>query len=150
MSLMTLLPMLGLNIPAPLLSVGMKLMQTPGVFKDGAFNQDLALEQLPSIIKDDMTVTKALVNIGLRGIGISPAAATLAANYAFDSNGERTEAEAEAFTAQFRYLNSPQGRIELPFGCKVCNRIHYDSSEVNIGASGNPVCARCSREIPLN
>lgn len=149
MNLLSLLPMLGLNIPMPVMSVGIKLLQTPGIFKDGALDVDFALAQLPAIVKDDVAVTKSVVKIGLQGVGVAPAAADLAVSFAFDSDGERSDEETNTFTAQFRYLNSPEGRIELPYGCASCKRIHYSRNDVKLSASGKPICARCSREIPL-
>lgn len=149
MKLLTLLPILGVNVPPALMSVGLRMLQVPGVFTPSGFDIDLAIAQLPTIVKDDPTVTKAIVKLGLQGMGVAPAAAELATTYAFDSNGERTDAETEHFTQQFRFLNSPQGRIELPFGCKSCNRIHYSLTGLQLSSDGNPLCARCSREIPL-
>lgn len=149
MNLLSLIPILGINIPAPVLSVGMKMLQMPGVIKDGAIDVDFALAQLPALIKEDEAVTKSVVKIGLKGLGVAPAAADLAIEYAFITNGERTDLETEQFTQQFRFLNSPLGRIELPYGCKECGRIHYSQSEVKLTSSGKPLCVRCNREINL-
>lgn len=149
MNLLALTPMLGLNVPAPMLSVAVKLLQTPGVFKQGALDVDFMVKQLIILAKEDEEVTKAVVKIGLRGLGVAPAAADLALEYTFGSDGERTEQETERFTQQFRFLNSALGRIELPFGCKECNRIHYSSTEINLSPNGKPLCVRCNREIPL-
>lgn len=149
MNLLALIPILGINIPTPVMSVGMKLLQTPGVIKDGAIDVDFVLNQLPALIKEDEAVTKSLVKVGLKGLGVAPAAADLAIEYTFASDGERTEQETEQFTQQFRFLNSPIGRIELPFGCKECNRIHYSQSEIKLAPNGKPLCVRCNREIPL-
>lgn len=149
MDLLSLIPILGINIPAPVLSVGMKMLQTPGVIKDGAIDVDFALAQLPVLIKEDEAVTKSVVKIGLKGLGVAPAAADLAIEYAFIKDGKRTESETEQFTQQFRFLNSPLGRVELPYGCKECGRIHYTQSEVKLASSGKPLCVRCNREINL-
>lgn len=149
MNLLSLLPTLGLNVPASILSVGFKLLQTPGVINEGNIDVDVALQQLPGLVKGDEALTKAVVKVGLKGLGVAPAAADLAVQYAFISDGERTDAETEQFTNQFRFLNSPLGRVELPFGCVVCGRIHYSHAEVNLTQGGVPLCARCNREIPL-
>lgn len=149
MNLLSLIPLLGINVPAPVMSVGMKMLQTPGVFKDGALDVDLILNQLPALIREDEQVTQAVVKIGLKGLGVSPAAADHAIKYVFGGDGDRTEEETERFSQEFKFLNSPQGRVQLPYGCKECKRIHYTYADVVLNAAQKPICIRCQRELNL-
>lgn len=149
MNLLSFIPLLGLNIPPLLMTVGMKVLQAPGVFKDGSVDVNQALNQLPGLIKEDQQVTEAVIKVALKGLGVSPAAADHAIAYVFNSDGERTEEETEQFTKEFKFLNSPIGRVQLPYGCKKCNRIHYTYADIILSADQKPVCIRCHRELNL-
>lgn len=150
MKLLTLAPLLGVNIPTSFIGLGMKLLSKPGVVTDsGAIDIDAALKLLPELVRSDPELAKAIVKIGLKGLGVSEAAAELGVSYAYDTNGERSEEELESFVSQFKYLNSPEGRIKLPFGCKECKRVHYQPSDVHLSDTGNPICVRCGRQIKL-
>lgn len=149
MNLLSFIPLLGLNIPPLLMTIGMKVLQAPGVFKDGAVDMNEALNHLPSLIKEDQQVTEAVIKVALKGLGVAPAAADHAISYVFSGDGDRTEEETERFTKEFKFLNSPVGRVQLPYGCKKCNRIHYTYADVVLSADQKPVCIRCHRELNL-
>lgn len=150
MNLLTLAPLVGINIPTSLMGLGIRLISKPGVMKDGgAIDFDAALNALPEFVKSDPEVAKAIVKIGLKGLGVSEEAAELGVTYAYDTNGKRSDEEFESFVAQFKYLNAPEGRIKLPFGCRECKRVHYQPSEVHLSDTGNPICMRCGRQIKL-
>lgn len=150
MSLLALLPVLMPQLPPAAISIGMKLMQHPGIVgPNGSIDSDAIITALPHIAKDDPEIAKFGAKVALRGLGVQPAAADLALDYIFATEGQRDDKERDEFVKKFAQLNSPQGIIysKLPYGCKECRRIHYTSEDVKLDANNKPLCIRCGRII---
>lgn len=150
MSLLALLPVLMPQLPPAAISIGMRLMQQPGVVgPGGSIDSDAIIAALPHVVKDDPEIAKFGTKVALRGLGVQPAAADLALDYIFATDGQRDDKERDEFVKRFTQLNSPEGVVysKLPYGCKECHRIHYTSEDVKLDADNKPLCIRCGRTI---
>lgn len=148
--MLALLPVLLPSLPPAVISVGTKLMMTPGVLTNNGIDSTVAMNLLGEEIKTNPDLANVAVGVVLKGLGVQEPAVKLTQDF-LKSGGIHDQAAIEIFKQQFQSLNTPHGSAvgKLPFGCVSCRRIHTKPEEVRLSASFKPLCARCGREINI-
>lgn len=148
--MLALLPVLLPSLPPAVISVGTKLMMTPGVLTTNGIDSTIAMKLLSEEIKTNPDLANVAVGVVLKGLGVQEPAVKLTQTF-LKSENVNDQAAVDVFKQQFHALNTPQGNAvaKLPFGCVSCRRIHTKPEEVRLSASNKPLCARCGREINL-
>lgn len=148
--MLALLPVLLPSLPPAVISVGTKLMMTPGVLTDKGIDSTVAVNMLSEEIKTNPDLANVAVGVVLKGLGVQESAIKLTQEF-LKKGAFHDETAIDIFKKQFHSLNTPYGNAvsKLPFGCVTCRRIHTQPEEVELSASSKPLCARCGREINI-